>query len=193
MTSDGGIVGWIARLHPALALVVIIGAFVLGRIAGIAAAFLIAPDTSAPMSSLSIVAGTPIAVVIYIGYPVTIAIHVLRTHGSVTQVRPARLVAALLVMLPALVIAMAFFAEPGRPGAGTAIVVNIAILAWLGGVFYIMWAAARGLVQAEDGRAVALNRLIGTFFMFYFLPFGIYFLQRRVRRLAASGMARQAA
>jgi len=67
---------------------------------------------------------------------------------------------------------------------------------WLAGFcspLYIMWAAARGLVRAEAGQAVPLIRVIGTFFMFAFLPFGIYFLQRRVRRLAAGGMAPQAA
>lgn len=193
MAPGGGIVGRIARLHPALALLLVVGGFVLARIVGIAAAMLFEPDAFAPASILSVLVGTVIAIVIFIGYPVAVAVHVLRTHGAVTGVRPARMAAALLVMLPAFVLALAFFAEPGRPGTASAITVNIAVLAWLGGVFYILWTAARGLVQAEDGRAVAFNRVIGTFFLFWFLPLGIYFLQRRVRRLEAGGTAPQAA
>ncbi len=191
MASGNGIVGWVARLHPLLALLVLIGGIVLGRIAGIAAAMLIEPDAFAPASMLSIAVGTVVMAVLFIGYPVAIGVHVLRTRGPVTGVRPARMAVSLLVMLPAFVIAMAFFASPGPHGTGSAIAVNVAILAWLAGAFYILWTAARGLVHAEDGRAVALNRVIGTFFMFYFLPLGIYFLQRRVRRLEAGGMGPQ--
>ncbi|MDH3230528.1 MAG: hypothetical protein OEN55_12115 [Alphaproteobacteria bacterium] len=193
MAQGGGIVGWVARLHPLLALMVIIGGLVLGRIAGIAAAMLFQPDAFAPISVLSVIVGAAVMAVFFIGYPVAIAIHVLRTHGPVTQVRPARIAVSLLVILPAFLTAMAFFASPGPQGTGFAIAVNIPIFAWLAGVFYILWTAARGLVQAEDGRAVAFNRVIGTFFMFYFLPLGIYFLQRRVRRLTAGGMPPQGA
>ena len=193
MASDGGIAGWVARLHPALALLVVIGGIVLGRIAGIAVAILIEPDAFAPTSILSVIIGAAVMAVFVIGYPAAIAIHLLRTHGPVTQVGPMGIAKALLVMVPAFVIAAVGFFEPG-PGGPLAGILQIgAILAGLAGVVHILWTAARGLVQAEDGRAVAFNRVIGTFFMFYFLPFGIYFLQRRVRRLEAGGQAPQAA
>ena len=193
MAQGGGIVGWIARLHPLLALLTLVGGIVLGRLIGIAAALLIEPDVLAPASMLSIAVGTVVMAALFIGYPVAIAVHVLRTRGPVTGVRPARMAGSLLVMLPAFVTAMAFFAAPGASGTGFAVAVNVAVLAWLAGLFYILWTAARGLVQAEDGRAVAPSRVIGTFLMFYFLPFGIYFLQRRVRRLEAGGQAPQTA
>ena len=192
MAQGGGIVGWIARLHPLLALVAVIGGIVLGRVVGIVAAWLIEPDVFAPVSALSVVVGTPVAVVFVIGYPVAVAIHVLRTHGPVTRVRPMGIAAALLVMLPAFATAMVFFASPGSHGTGFAIAVTVAVFVWLAGLFYILWTAARGLVQAERGRTT-LDRVIGTFFMFYLLPLGIYFLQRRVRRLATGGIPPQAA
>ena len=192
MAQGGGIVGWIARLHPLLALVAVIGGIVLGRVVGIVAAWLIEPDVFAPVSALSVVVGTPVAVVFVIGYPVAVAIHVLRTHGPVTRVRPMGIAAALLVMLPAFATAMVFFASPGSNGTGFAIAVTVAVFVWLAGLFYILWTAARGLVQAERGRTT-LDRVIGTFFMFYLLPLGIYFLQRRVRRLATGGIPPQAA
>ncbi|MDE0001255.1 MAG: hypothetical protein OXQ29_00990 [Rhodospirillaceae bacterium] len=48
-------------------------------------------------------------------------------------------------------------------------------------VLYAFWKTARALVEAEENKRVPFNRIVGTFFQFYFLPIGVFFLQRRVQ------------
>ena len=63
----------------------------------------------------------------------------------------------------------------------------VALLAWgLGflGPLYIFWTAARVLVEMEEQSRVSVDRTVGTFLLFFFLPIGILFLQRRIQRMA---------
>lgn len=60
------------------------------------------------------------------------------------------------------------------------------MILWMLGVaapFYICGVASRSLVMAEHGPQFSRGRGIGTFFLFYFLPIGIIFIQTRLRRL----------
>ncbi len=183
MALGAHIVGRVARLHPLLALIAMFGVIVVAETAGIVVAGFVEPDVFPPASMAYIAVTTAISGVFYMGYPVAIAIHVLRTVGPVTQVKPARLAAAALLMLAAHVTAHIMGIGPWPDGPGFVILGSMAWLAGFASPLYIMGTAARGLVYAEEGHAVAFNRAIGTFFMFAFLPLGIYFLQRRLRRL----------
>lgn len=51
----------------------------------------------------------------------------------------------------------------------------------------LMWTAARCLVELEEGRSTRAIHAVGTFVLFLFLPFGVWFLQGRV--LALVGVA----
>lgn len=53
-------------------------------------------------------------------------------------------------------------------------------------VIYAFWKTARALVEAEEKKRVPINRVVGTFFQFHFLPIGVIFLQRRVRAVLSS-------
>lgn len=192
MASDGGIVGWIARLHPALALVAIICGMVAAQVAGYNAAIRFEPDVYPPDSIAYHAVVIALGIVLFMGYPVTIAIHLLRTRGAVTAVRPSWLAGAAVLLLTAHVTVMIFPDWPWRDGPGWMIASALTWLSALVGPLYIMWTAARGLVRAEAGQAVPLNRVMDTFVMFAALPLGIYFLQRRVRRLTTGGTAPQA-
>ena len=48
---------------------------------------------------------------------------------------------------------------------------------------YVLWSASRLLVSVEEGAAVGWDRCVGTFLLFFFLPIGVFFLQRRVLRI----------
>ena len=56
-------------------------------------------------------------------------------------------------------------------------------------IFYILWTASKSLLIAEMGGKAEIrdkiptNRIIGTFFEFFYLPFFIIFLTRRLRAL----------
>lgn len=53
-------------------------------------------------------------------------------------------------------------------------------------VLYAFWKTARALVEAEEQKRVPINRVVGTFLQFHFLPIGVIFLQRRVRAVLSS-------
>ena len=51
------------------------------------------------------------------------------------------------------------------------------------GPIYIFWIAARVLVELEERQRSSTDRIFGTFLMYFFLPVGIYFIQRRVQKM----------
>lgn len=53
-------------------------------------------------------------------------------------------------------------------------------------VLYAFWKTARALVEAEEQKRVPINRVVGTFLQFHFLPIGVIFLQRRVQAILSS-------
>ena len=62
----------------------------------------------------------------------------------------------------------------------------LVFLCWMVGFFgpiYLMWNCARLLVEVEEGKRVSIDRIIGTFFAFFFLIIGVFFLQKRIRRV----------
>lgn len=175
----------VARLHPLFALAAVLGVVVAAELLGVAAAAFFKPDTFPPESRIHVTVTTAVAMLFYLGYPVAIAIHVSRGHGRVTQVKPARMATAVLVMLAAYAIGIVNVTWLMPGGSGFGILMNMVVFAWLASAVYILWTAARGLVQAEIGRVTVSSRIFGTFLMFYAMPVFIYFLQRRVRRLDA--------
>ena len=62
----------------------------------------------------------------------------------------------------------------------------IAAVTWLLGFFaplYVIWSASNLLITLEEHHPASVNQSIGTFLMLFFLPVGVFFLQKRVRRL----------
>lgn len=53
-------------------------------------------------------------------------------------------------------------------------------------LFYAYWKTARALVESEKQKRVPINRVVGTFIQFYFLPIGVIFLQKRVQAVLSS-------
>lgn len=51
------------------------------------------------------------------------------------------------------------------------------------GMFYIQWTASKALVYAESGGKVAAKKVLVTFLQFFYLPFCIHFIVKRLRKL----------
>lgn len=51
------------------------------------------------------------------------------------------------------------------------------------GMFYALYFVSRSLVTAEEKQSLRFDRYIGTLFLFWFFPIGIWFVQPRVRRI----------
>ena len=196
MAATGKITDWIAGLPPVLALFIGFAVFTLAEVASFAAARFVEPDVFPRDSIVYYTVGMALTVIFYMGYPVAIAIHVLRKFGPATHVKTVRMAVALSAMLAAHAAGTIIYIWqwPVAPdGPGFEIAEAVMVFGGLGGPLYIMWTAARGLVYAEYRRAVAFNRVVGTFVMFFFLPVTIYFLQRRVCRLEAGPVSSETA
>jgi YD repeat-containing protein len=72
------------------------------------------------------------------------------------------------------------------PGSPDSLMATAVSLLGLGSAVWLLHTASDALVKAEEGRKVSLDRIVGTFILFSFLPFGIWILQRRLRDLAVN-------
>ncbi len=57
-------------------------------------------------------------------------------------------------------------------------------LAAMAGLVYSAWTAARRLVDAEQNAQVTWDRALGTWFLIWFFPIGVWLVQPRFRRVA---------
>lgn len=121
--------------------------------------------------------------VLWLGWPVAISLYLNRTYGAVARVKPRAVILCYVGFLAAILVVLGYFVPVEQDAAFPA---PLAVLLWIFAFFcplYLMWSAARALVFVEEGREVGIDRRIGTFFLFYFLPLGIYFVQRRLQRM----------
>lgn len=51
------------------------------------------------------------------------------------------------------------------------------------GIFYALYFVSKSLVTVEEKQALRFDRYIGTLFLFWFFPIGIWFVQPRVRKI----------
>lgn len=130
----------------------------------------------------------------YLGYIVLTTLRLASLFPGQVTVKRGRLLAVFAFALVFYLLAfevMQLMDESGPIGRGL-----LGVL-WMFGVaapLYILWIAARSLVSAEEGRRLTWDRNVGTFFLFYFLALGIFFIQMRLRRLLrAAGPAEGAA
>ena len=53
-------------------------------------------------------------------------------------------------------------------------------------IFSSIWTSAKAIVLAETKKIQTFDRYIGTFFLLWFFPIGIWFVQPRLNRLAVN-------
>lgn len=173
----------IASIPPFLALFMVVGGFYLSEYVGFVVSRFFQPDVFPPDTRIFMAVTMGVGLLILIGYPLVIAFGLHKTFGKLTGFNGKFLFAALICV--AVGYPILFFAENrislGNPEAE--LVVSLLTLPVLSSALYIFWVAARALVYSEEGHRVFFNRVIGTFLMFFALPLGVFFLQRRLRRL----------
>lgn len=114
-----------------------------------------------------------------------VAVSVLKNrHGASVRVQPRRLWTAFVGVL----FAYAFFVPilAILPRSSIAFVACTFITWCVGflGLLYVFWSAARVLVEIEERKQSSIDRILGTFLMYFFLPISILILQRRIQRAA---------
>ena len=51
------------------------------------------------------------------------------------------------------------------------------------GMLYVLYFVSKSLVVAEEKQILRFDRYLGTLFLFWFFPIGIWFVQPRVRKI----------
>ena len=59
--------------------------------------------------------------------------------------------------------------------------VLILLVAWC--TLFVMWSAAQAMTRVERDRSISANSTLPTFFLFLLLPFGVWFIRRRIQRI----------
>jgi hypothetical protein len=102
------------------------------------------------------------------------------------DLRPPTGKAKVAAAFPFFYLAVAPFLWPGLDETGSGAWVPIAIpmhLLAMVGIFYVLGFAARNLIIAERQQPVAFFDYSGPFFLMWFFPIGVWFVQPRVNRL----------
>lgn len=188
VSSQDKLLSRIARLPPLLAFLVVFPLTFFGSVLADFASR--AAMLDGPLR-VAILAGTlNVAImVIYLGYPLFLSLFLSGRFASRTQQRP-RLALAALATPACFGFGMPFFdqelvdaANAGSTPAGLSFAALV--LLCFAALFYLQVAGARALNEAERGPSRPGFRTVTTWFQLFYLPFCIYFLQRRVRALLA--------
>ncbi len=86
----------------------------------------------------------------------------------------------------ALIFTFIFFQLVGKrePGGEMALIIPFHFLAMFC-MFYALYFIAKNLVMAEKNQVVTFGDFAGPFFLIWFYPIGIWFIQPRINRLCA--------
>lgn len=132
-------------------------------------------------SEVSSITASFIAALVLVGWSAMIVDRLSRTFEAVGH--PARVWLAFLCTLAAHVILFPILTNSSADswywGAMAAVTWSLGFF----GPLYVIWSASSLLVTIEERRPASIDRSIGTFLMLFFLPVGVLFVQKRVRRL----------
>lgn len=175
-----GLLWRLARLHPGLVtLIVWLGFFVVPGFG------------EAVWENSSVAAVLSIGVYfIYLGYPCFVLFFVAGRFRSRSPRRTGRILAAVTAMsafcISVLVVDHERYSAFLEAGSVLAIVIHLTILLVLFlAIFYPLIGAAVALAGAEMGPTASFRRKFGTSLQFFYLPFCVFFLHRRIRRLVS--------
>ena len=82
--------------------------------------------------------------------------------------------------------ALEFVRETEQGTSLTLQLIRVSLVVMMVAALYIQGFGAKALVAAEEGRPVRFFDYWGTFFLFFLTPFGVLFLQNRVRKVLSS-------
>lgn len=178
----------IARLSPLLAFLVVFPLMFFGSVVADVASRV--AMSGGPLN-FAILAGTLnfAILVIYLGYPLFLLVFLSGRFASRTERQP-RLALAALATPACFGFGVPFFGQDLVDAADAGnwlaeLASTTAVLLCFAALFYLQVVGARALNEAERGPGRPGFRTVTTWFQLFYLPFCIYFLQRRVRALLA--------
>jgi hypothetical protein len=99
---------------------------------------------------------------------------------------PKPMHAGLTYALVYMVVSGLFFFGPGNQLPGYLIIMHLLAMA---SIFYAIGFTAKQLVKLERGKVVSFFSYSGPYFLFWFFPIGVWFIQPKVNQLLGAGNA----
>lgn len=99
---------------------------------------------------------------------------------------PRPMQAGLIYAILYLVFSGLFFFGPGEQPSGYVILMHLLAMT---AIFYSLGFTAKQLVKLEQGKYVSFFSYSGSFFLFWFFPIGVWFIQPKVNKLLGTSNA----
>ena len=151
---------------------------------GVVAGFVLA---KAAAMNLQPILGFPVGAALVLGPPLGwalfVAFQLAKSYPNVVQVRRQLLMGAFVLAFLFGLLGlhmMKLLTEGSEELRTTTFLVCLAAVA---AQIYVFWTASRALVEAEEGKSVRFETIVGTLLLFFMFIFGLFFIQRRLRRL----------
>lgn len=127
-----------------------------------------------------VIVSTIVFALAWFGWLVSIAQACYKTLPSNLASSPRIMIIGILYALTYFVFGSIFLFTPGEPMPAYGAVLHILGMV---AVFYSLGFTAKQLVKLDQNKDVSFFSYSGPFFMFWFFPFGIWFLQPKVNQL----------
>ena len=166
---------WALTLHPIFAAIIIAGGIAAAELIGKLSELWVSGDVADGLS-----AGTYMAV--YLGWPLLVGLVIRRCSGLQGNGLCWRAVAEFFCVVSFCPFFWHFVSKPGASVVYWLLMTGGAVIG-LAAKVDILRFGAMSLVTAERKRPVRIDYYWGTFLLFYILPIGVLFLQKRLRKL----------
>lgn len=136
---------------------------------------------------LGILVGTLVLMGLYMGWLLSIAVEANQKLGGSLKRSTKGMVFGLIYAVIYLIGALVFLPGSVEPGKGIpGFIIPMHLLA-MAAIFYALLFTAKSLVTLEKNEAVGFFEYSGPFFLIWFFPIGVWFVQPRVNRLLGGG------
>ncbi|GAB3010902.1 hypothetical protein [Bowmanella dokdonensis] len=139
-----------------------------------------------PLSALALVIPTLLMGILFFGWLWAVSSACSKALPPELKSSPIPMQAGLVYALVYLVFGGFFFFGAGKQPPGYVIVMHLLAMA---AIFYALGFTAKQLVKLEQGQDVSFFSYSGPFFLFWFFPIGIWFIQPKVNQLFGASNA----
>jgi hypothetical protein len=136
-----------------------------------------------PVGALSLVLPTFLVSILFFGWLWSVASACSKVLSPELASSPKPMQAGLIYVLIYLFFSGPFFVGSGKPPPGYIIVMHLVAMA---AIFYALGFTAKQLTKLERGQNVSFFSYSGPFFLFWFFPIGVWFVQPKINQLLGS-------
>lgn len=137
-------------------------------------------------SAITIILPTFLFGILFFGWLWAVATACSKTLSPELSSSPKPMQAGLVYALSYLILSGVFFLGPGKQPSGYFIIMHLLAMA---AIFYALGFTAKNLAKFELGQNVSFFSYSGPFFLFWFFPIGIWFIQPKVNKLLGGNNA----